>query len=394
MPVFQYQALDRSNKKKRTGYLEATSEHEARRILREQGLLVMKVSTKTEMKRRQTLSGEALVNFTIQLSQLLGAGIPLYESLLTIEEQSRQEPYHRVLLSLCNQVKSGVPLSSAMNDFKESFSPLYRAMITAGESVGALEIVLDRLAYFLKKQLKLKSDITTALIYPSILALFSLTVISLLIGFVVPSIEGIFEGRELNTFTRIVLGTSKFLRKWWWLYLPMIAGLISYIVFFLRSPKGQIWMEKTFLKIPFIRKLTIQAAVARFCRTLGTLLQGGLPLIEALKISRQVMRNVVLEEEVKLAEGRIIEGRRLSQELQQSAYFPALVPRMLAVGEDSGTLVTMLNRLADMYEDELEKSLTRVTSLAQPVILIFMGVVIGMILLAILLPLTDISSIG
>jgi general secretion pathway protein F/type IV pilus assembly protein PilC len=363
-------------------------------MLREQGLLIIKVSTKTEMKKRQALSQEALINFTIQLSQLLGAGIPLYESLLTIEEQTRQEPYHRVLLSLCNQVKSGVPLSSAMSDFKESFSSLYRAMITAGESVGSLEIVLDRLSFLLKKQMKLKNEITTAMIYPGILALFSLIVISLLIGFVVPSIEGIFEGRELNRFTTLVLGLSKFLRTWWWLYLPLIASLIGYTVLTLRSPKGQLWMERTFLKVPFIKKLMIQAAIARFCRTLGTLLQGGLPLIEALKISRQVMRNVVLEEEVKNAESKIIEGRRLSQELSKSSYFPPLVARMLAVGEDSGTLVNMLNRLADMYEDELEKSLTRVTTLAQPVILIFMGVMIGMILLAILLPLTDISSIG
>lgn len=394
MPLYQYQGLNRETKKKVSGYIEAASEREARINLREQKVMVTSLTSKKEAPSRQNITGDNLVTFTIQLSQLISSGIPLYESLVAIEEQYRAEPYHRILLSLCNQVKSGTPLSKAMAQFPVSFSKLYRSMIMAGESVGALDIVLDRLSTLLTKQQKLKKEIVTAMIYPAILATFSLIVISLLLGFVVPSIEAIFSERKLNTFTYVVLKVSHFYRYYWWLYVPLLTLLIGYLVFQFRRPAGKLWLEKNMIKVPFIKNLIIQTAVARFCRTMGTLLQGGLPLVESLQISRDVMHNVVLEEEVKKAEGRVLEGKPLSGELKRSKYFPTLVSRMLAVGEDSGSSVNMLNKLAEMYEDELEKSLQRTTALAQPVILIIMGTVIGFILLAILLPLTDMSSLA
>ncbi len=394
MPLYQYHALNRETKKKVSGYIEATSEREARRELRDQKLMVTSLTEKKEAPSKQNLSGDSLLTFTIQLSQLVSAGVPLYESLVAIEEQYRSEPYHSLLLSLSNQVKSGTPLSKAMGQFPSSFSKLYRAMVTAGESVGALDVVLDRLTTLLTKQQKLKKEIVTAMIYPAVLAGFSLIVVSLLLGFVVPSIEGIFSERKLNTFTYIVLRASHFFRGYWWLYIPVIALTITYLVYFFKRPAGKLWLERNLLKFPILKKLIIQTAVARFCRTMGTLLQGGLPLVDSLQISRDVMHNVVLEEEIRRAEIKVLEGKSLSSELKRSKWFPTLVSRMLAVGEDSGSSVNMLNKLAEMYEDELEKSLQRSTQLAQPIILIFMGTVIGIILLAILLPLTDMSSLA
>lgn len=267
-------------------------------------------------------------------------------------------------------------------------------MVTAGESVGALDVVLDRLSALLTKQQKVKKEIITALIYPAVLATFSVIVISLLLGFVVPSIQGIFSERKLNTFTKIVLTASTIFRSYWWLYIPLIVLTVGWLVYFFRRPEGKLWLEKNLLKVPYLRKLIIQTAVARFCRTMGTLLQGGLPLVESLQISREVMHNIVLEEDIRKAETKVLEGKSLSSELKRSKWFPTLVSRMLAVGEDSGSSVNMLNKLAEMYEDELEKSLQRSTQLAQPVILIIMGTVIGIILLAILLPLTDMSSLA
>lgn len=391
MPLYNYEAIDAAGKK-RSGLIDAQNEKEAKEKLRSQGAMVKKLTLRTSISRRQNLKGDILLAFTLQLSQLLNAGVPLYESLLALEEQYRGENCHRVILSLCEQIKAGQSLSQAMGSFPDSFDKLYRAMVTAGESVGALDIVLDKLSQLLQKQTKLKKQIITAMIYPAILASFSFLIILMLLGFVVPSIEGIFADRQLNGFTEFVLGVSRGFRNYWWLFFPLFIGLVAYLVYFIRSPKGKLWMERHMLKVPLLRTLIIQTCVARFCRTMGTLLQGGLPIIDSLRISREVMRNVVLEEEVKKAETKIIEGSSLSAELMHSRYIPKLVPRMLAVGEESGSATVMLNKVAEMYENEIEKSLDRLMAMAQPVILIVMGTIIGVVLLAILLPLTDVSS--
>lgn len=391
MPLYQYQAIDNEGKK-RSGLMEGVSESDVKGKLRGQRMMVMQLTEKKAASSRQNLRGDDLVGFTLQLSQLVNAGIPLYESLLAIEEQYRSEPYHRILLSLCEQIKAGTSLSEAMSNYPQSFDKLYCAMVMAGESIGALDMVLRELAGLLEKKAKLKKQIVTAMVYPSILAVFAFLVILLLLGFVIPSIEQIFIGRELNTFTTIVLGISRFFRSYWWLCFGLLGGLVTYLVLGIRSKAGKLWMERNFLKVPFIRTLMVQAAVARFSRTMETLQRGGLTIMDSLRISRGVMGNIVLEEEIARAEERIIEGSSLSAEIGKSEWFPPIVPRMLSVGEDSGTTVAMLGRVADMYEADLEKTLQRVMALAEPVILIIMGVVIGVILLAILLPLTDVSS--
>lgn len=391
MPLYNYEAIDASGKR-RAGLIDAQSEKDAKEKLRSQGAMVKKLQLRSGISKKQNLRGDTLLAFTLQLSQLLNAGVPLYESLLTLEEQYRNEPYHRVILSLCEQIKAGQSLSQGMGHFPESFDKLYRAMVTAGESVGALDLVLDKLSQLLQKQNKLKKQIITAMIYPGVLAAFSLLIIFMLLGFVVPSIEGIFEGRQLNGFTEFVLGISRGFRSYWWIFFPVVIGSIAYLIYFLRSQKGKLWIQKNMLKVPLIRTLIVQTCVARFCRTMGTLQLGGLPIIDSLRISREVMHNIVLEEEVKRAETKIIEGSSLSTELSRSRYIPHMVTRMLAVGEESGNAVTMLNKIAEIYEGEIEKSLDRVMALAQPVILIVMGAIIGTVLMAILLPLTDVSS--
>lgn len=391
MPLFQYQYVDAQGKR-RGGMIEAQGDREAKEKLREQGLIITKLSSKSNLQNKQNLKGDNLLTFTVQLSQLVNAGVPLYESLIAIEEQARTESYHRIILSLCEQIKSGHSLSNAMNNYPTSFDSLYCSMVAAGEAVGALGPVLEKLSMLLNKQMKLKKQITTAMIYPAILGSFSLLIICLLLGFVVPSLEGIFAGRELNGFTQAVISFSHFFRSYFWLYIPILGGSITWAIWKLRSTQGHLWIQKTLLKMPLLKTLTIQTAVARFCRTMSTMLQGGLSIIESLRISRGVMRNHVLENEIQVAEGKIIEGHALSQQLIKSKHIPSLVGRMLAVGEESGTSAIMLGKIAEIYEQEIEKSLDRVMALAQPVILIVMGLIIGMVLLAIMLPLTDVSS--
>lgn len=391
MPLYTYQYVD-GNGKRRSGHIEANSDQDAKNKLREQGVLVTQIESKKKFTSKQNLKGDSLLAFTIQLSQLVNAGVPLYESLTTIEEQSRGEAWHSIILSLCEQIRSGVSLSAAMANYPESFDRLYCGMVSAGEAVGVLGPVLEKLNTFLNRQMKLKKQITTAMIYPVILGSFSFLIICLLLGFVVPSLEDIFAERKLNGFTQAVLGISYIFRTYWWVYLPIIVGTIAFFVWQIRSPKGKIAIETNLLRAPLFKTLVIQTATARFCRTMGTLLQGGLNMIESLRISRTVMKNVVLEQEIQQAEGKIIEGHSLSQEMGRSPYFPKMVSRMLAVGEESGTSIAMLNSIADMYEQEVEKTLDRVMALSQPIILIIMGLVIGTVMLAIMLPLTDVSS--
>ncbi len=391
MPLYNYHAIDKQGKK-RKGLVDAHSEADAKGNLREKGLMVTSLQVKTGAVSKENLKGEGLATFTLQLSQLVGAGVPVYESLIALEEQYRDEPFDRVILSLCEKIKAGTPLSEAMAEFPDTFDRLYCSMITAGESAGALDIVLEKLSDLLIKQDKLKKDIMTAMIYPAILASFSLIVIAMLVGFVIPSIEGIFADRKLNKFTEFVIGFSHFARNWWWIYMPAISGIVVWFVFKIRTPAGKIWLERMLLKLPIIRTMLIQAAVARFTRTMGTLLKGGLTIIDSLRIAREVMRNATLEEEIRRAEGRIVEGSSLSTELSKSRLIPHMVSKMLAVGEESGTTVVMLNKIADMYEQHLEKTLQRIMALAQPVILIVMGTIIGSVLISILLPLTDMSS--
>lgn len=391
MPIYHYQALDIRGKKLK-GHIEAHSEREAKDLLREQGSMVTKLLLKETTGSKQQLKGEHLVAFTVQLSQLVGAGVPLYESLVTIEEQYRKESYHHIILRLGEQIKAGTSLSAAMSEYPESFDKLYRAMILAGESSGAQDIILDKLSQLLKKQIKLKKQIITAMIYPGILGTFSFLIILLLLGFVVPSIEGIFEDRTLNGFTEFVMAISHFFRDYYWLYIPVFAGLIVFAYIKIKSPQGKLFFEKNLIKLPILRTLIIQTALSRFCRTMGTLSQGGLTMIDSLQIARGVMHHVILEEEIRKAELKIIEGSSLSQELAKSELIPLLVSRMLAVGEESGTTNVMMNKIADMYEEEIEKTLDRLMALAQPAILIVMGTIIGMVLLAIMLPLTDVSA--
>lgn len=390
MALYYYSYINEIGKK-RSGVIEAQNEKDAKEKLREQKLFITHL-VKKETLAKQNLEGDHLLAFTIQLSQLLNAGIPLYESLKVMEEQSREESFHRIILSLSEQIRSGVSLSQAMQLYPKSFNQLYCSMVAAGEAVGGLGSILDKLAIFLIKQSKLKKQLKTALIYPVILGSFSFIIIAVLLGFVLPSLEGIFADRKLNNFTNGILLLSYVFRNYWWLYLPLIGASIYLSILHFRSHKGREWLEKTSLQIPLLKKIVTQAAIARFCRTTGTLLQGGLNIIDSLRMGRGVMRNSFLEKEIENAEKKIIEGNTLSQQLVKSPYIPKLVSSMLAIGEESGSTIEILGKLADIYEYEVEKTLEQTMSFLQPLILIFMGGIIGTILLAVLVPLTNMSS--
>ncbi len=396
--LFQYRYIDRKGKKK-SGLIDAEGLSDAKEKLRAQKTIFLSLEERTQGKKKlkigkskSELSGEHLITFTTQLSQLLIAGMPLYESLLSLEEQYRDEPFHPIVLSLCDQIKKGTALSVAIGQFPQSFSPLYCAMVAAGESVGALDQTLEKLVFLMSKQRKLKKQITTALIYPLVLFSFSLLVCVLLLTFVIPSLEVLFEDRSVNRFTALVMLISNILVHKWPIYLPAIGAVSAGCFAWIRVSKNKRLLQRQLLRLPLFKTLITQTAIARFSRTMGTLLQGGVSIIQALQISRKVMRNPFLEEVIAQAEAHIVEGSLLSVELKKSALIPTLVPRMLAIGEEGGSAPLMFQRIADLYEEEVDKILTRLTALAQPVVLVIMGAIVGLIMLAVLLPLTDVNA--
>ena len=397
MALFHYRYID-SNGKKKSAIIDAEGLLDAKEKLRSKNVLVVSLSETKNKKTglfdrsKERLKNDQLITFTTQLAGLLTAGMPLYESLLSLEEQYRNESFHPIILSLCEQIKKGSPLSEALKKFPESFGHLYCAMITAGESVGALDTSLEKLVKLLSKQRKLKKQLITALIYPLVLFSFSCLVCTLLLTFVIPSLQTLFEDRDVNRFTKVVMGFSNFLTHRKLIYLPVLGSLIFGGIYTFSSKQGKLWIQRQLLRLPVLKTLIIQTAMARFSRTMGTLLQGGVTIIQALQISRKVMRNPFLEDVIEQAELKIVEGSLLSKELKKSTLIPTLVPRMLAIGEEGGTAPIMLHKIADLYEEEVEKTLSRVTALAQPVILIIMGGIVGLIMLAVLLPLTDVNA--
>ncbi len=393
MAIYRYQALDGKGIR-RNGVIESLNADEAKERLRGQGLMVVQLSEKKGLASRENLRGDDLISFTLQLSQLLNAGLPLYESLLAMEAQYRGEATHRIVMSLGNQIKAGTPLSAAMATYPHTFDRLYCAMVSAGEAVGALGGVLERLGVLLEKQQALRNQIVNAMIYPGILSVFCLLIIGMLLGFVVPSIEGIFQGQQLNSFTKFIVEASHFARGYWMFYIPLTIGIIIFTVMRLRSEKGKIWLQRLVIRLPYFKKLVTQAAVARFSRTMGTLLDGGLPMIDSLRIARSTVGNVVIENVITKAEEAIVSGSTLAKELSRSDLIPSMASRMLLVGEEAGTTVTMLNRIAEMYEGELEQSLQRLLTFAQPMILIVMGGIIGTVMVAILLPIANVAKLG
>ncbi len=387
--VFHYYYLTSKGKKK-SALIDAETLSEAKEKLRAQNIFVISLKQQKYLNKEKEGSNRQLPTLITQLAQLLIAGIPLYESLLALQEQYKEERLHSVLTGLAEQIKEGASLSEAMEQYPSLFTRLYIALVAAGESIGALDVTLNKLSFLLSNQSKLKKQLTTALIYPSLLFAFSGIVVLLLLLFVIPSMEMLFEDRMVNRFTYMVIGVSRFLRTQWMFYLPTFSLLIGGLIFYGREKKKA--LLTALLYIPILGTLMTQLILARFTRTLGTLLQGGVPIIQAMQISRNVMHHPLFEETVEEAEKRMIEGSFLSTELKKSKWIPSLVPRMLAIGEEAGTLGPMLGKIADLYEEEVDKTLTRLMALVQPVVLIVMGGIVGIIMLAVLLPLTDATS--
>ncbi len=391
MPLYQYKAISEKGKKI-GGSIDADSLQEAKQKLIRLQISVLKVELLSEKQLKTALKKKELFSLTSELTRLLQAGLPLFEALSALEEKYKGQKIHSLLLDLCDQVKSGESFSRALGRHQQTFDLLFVSMISNAEKTGRLAETLEELSILLQRQMKIRKQIVSALLYPSLLATFCLVILLSLLFFVVPSLSELFEGRELHPLTRIVFACSAFAiqaKSLLTVFSCLILGGIGFLCF---SSKGKFWGRKVCSQLPFLKNLFAKIAFVRFCRAAATLLDGGLPVIAAFRQARSVMGHPLLEELVEKAERRIEEGSQIYVPFEKHPLIPPLVPRMMAIAEQGGRLPFMMEQIAEIYEDELETYLNHFASLAQPILLLILGGLVGFVLLSVLLPLTDVSS--
>ncbi len=391
MPLFRYKALAEGGKKI-SGVIDADSFESAKERLLRQKILVTKLFSHDKGEKETVLDSSLLLSFTREMQQLLTAGLPLYESLLTIEEKYRKSRAHLLFLDLCDKLKTGSSLSAALKKYPKSFDTIYITMVQAGEKTGALPWVFEQLHELIARKQKLKKQLISALSYPLFLGAFCLLLVLGLLLFVIPSMQELFEGRSLHPITATVLATSQFVIENSMTLLCTICSLVVSLIFLFKQPRTKKGLYQQLLKLPLIKTVATEAALVRFCRASSVLLSGGVPITSALSLARSVMNHPFLEQGVQRAEQKIVEGKTLSEELKLSPHIPPLVVRMLAIAEETGKMSEMFQNIADIYDQQLEKNLTQITTFLQPAMLLTLGAIVGLVILSILLPLTDVGS--
>jgi len=342
------------------------------------------------------VNARKLALFTRQLSTMLNSGLPLLRALQVLERQQSDKHFRKVLKSLGEQVSSGSQLSQAMDAYSSDFDELYRNMVRAGEASGALDVVLGKLAEFLEKSIRLKGKLASAMVYPIIVLSLSMTILTGLLVFVVPRFEGIYanalKGSSLPWLTQVVLDLSRWVQgNVTWL---LIGGgvLMIALILGLRTQAGRSMADLLKLKIPVVGRLLQMSILARFSRTLGTLQSTAVPLLDALQITRGVVVNHRYQMEVDELHKRVKDGEPISEPLKRSKLFPEMMTSLVEVGEETGSLPEMLERIADNNEEDLDLRIGGLTSIIEPVMIIFLAVVVGGMVVAMFLPIVDIMQ--
>jgi len=406
MPVFGYRGLSAEGRAV-SGVIDADSPRTARGKLRASGIfptdISQEIATAKPQRRlrdllpkigRRISSGE-LALLTRQLGTLLGASVPLEEALGALAEQATRPHLKAMLSQVRERVREGSSLADALAAHREVFSSLYVSMVRAGESAGALEVVLERLADYSEKQSDLISKVRGALTYPIIMMCVGTGIMVFLVSYVVPQVATIFQqtNQALPIVTQILIAASAFLASYWIALVLALGILIGLLVFAFSTPRGRLFYDRWTLKLPYIGPTTIKIIAARFARTLATLLASGVQVLPALDAVKLVVTNRLLADAVEKSRESIREGHGMGQTLARSGLFPPLLVEMIRVGERSGELENMLERAADAYEREVTISLSQVTSMLEPLMTLVMAGMIVFMILAVLMPIFQLNQL-
>jgi general secretion pathway protein F len=406
MPVFVFNATDASEKVT-SGVIEAQDARDARRIIRERKLYLLDLrpasasdgSTEVaslldrfEARRK----GDEMGLVTRQFATLLRGGVPLTDALNALVEQVESKRLQMVLRDVRDRVTQGVSLHEAMAAHRAWFDRFYINMVEVGEATGHLDEVLVRLAHYLQTRRRTKNKVTSAMVYPLVMLVVGTLVVAFLMTFVVPKITGVLvsSGRTLPLPTVLLMEVSDFVGRFWWLLAGLgLSAVVGYSVL-MRNERGRWVVDSAWLRLPVLGSLIHKHVVARFALSFATLLKSGVPALEALKIVRRIMDNEVLRHTLSEIHDRILEGEDISGPIRRSKVFPPLVGYMIAVGEQSGNLEEMLELIAEHYEEEVDASTQRLTSLLEPALIVGMAVVVGFIVLAVALPILEMTNIA
>ena len=393
MPVFTYRGTNRSGGSV-AGEMTASSKAELQSLLRRQQITPTKMSEKGKEFNLPTFGGSVtakeLAVFTRQFSVMIDAGLPLVQCLEILASQQENKLFQKVLTGTRAAVESGSNLSVAMKQYPKVFDPLYSNMVEAGETGGILDTILQRLSTYIEKNVKLKAAVKSAMIYPIGVISIAGLVITLLLWKVVPIFATLFAGLgvDLPLPTKIVIGLSNFVGS---IFGLLIVVVIVAVVFGLKiwygTPQGRYIMDSIVLKLPVLGMLMRKIAVARFTRTLGTLISSGVPILEGLDITAKTSGNAVVERALFQVRRSLEEGKSLTEPLKDSAVFPGMVTQMISVGEQTGAMDAMLQKIADFYEDEVDSAVKDLLTALEPVMIVFLGVVVGGVVISMYLPL-------
>lgn len=400
MPTYAWKGKTRTGEM-REGTMQASSRAEAIAALRRQGVTQATVAERGKElalpKLRGSVGSKDIAVFTRQFSVMIDAGLPLVQCLEILAGQQSNKVFAAVLTDVRQDVESGSTLADAMRKHPKVFDDLYANMVAAGEAGGILDTILQRLSTYIEKAVKLKAAVRGALVYPVSVIVIACVVVWVILTFVIPVFADLFAGlgAQLPLPTQIVVNLSNFLRSWWWLVIGAIVAAVVLVRQYYQTPQGRRTLDAFMLKFPVIGTLLRKIAVARFCRTLGTLTSSGVPILDGLDITARTAGNAVVQEAIQNVRKEVEQGKTISEPLAKSGVFPSMVVQMVQVGEQTGAMDTMLSKIADFYEDEVDEATQNLLSLLEPLIILFLGVVIGGIVIAMYMPMFSlISKIG
>ncbi len=398
MPIFKWEGktLKGSTKK---GEIEAPSEAAVRIHLRQQNIIPTKIVPKgKEIKLGLSIGKKvpqrSIAIFTRQLATMIDAGLPLVQSLDILASQQENKTFKHIIREIREDVEGGSTFAGALKKHPSTFDDLYTNLVVAGEEGGILDNILTRLSNYIEKAEALKKKVKSAMIYPAIIVSVAVLVVIILMIFVIPVFETMFKsaGQSLPLPTLIVLTISKFIKKYILVFIPAAILFVFLFRRFYKTEAGKTLMDRMVLKVPVFGILLKKVSVARFARTLGTLVSSGVPILDGLQIVSKTAGNRTIETAILDARASIREGETIAEPLGRSGIFPPMVIQMISVGESTGALDSMLSKIADFYDDEVDVAVSNLTSLLEPFLMVFLGVVIGGVVIAMYLPIFQMAS--
>ena len=398
MATYEYIAVDRMGKQKK-GTMEAQNEDRVKEFVKNEGLIPISVKEQNFLNKdinfgNKKVKARDLSVFCRQFNSILAAGVTILNALQMLSEQTENKTLREVTKEVQIDVEKGESLTSAMSKHRDTFPPLLIHMVEAGEASGSLEIAFERMAMQFEKQAKVQGQVKKALTYPIVVICVAIIVVIVMLVVVFPQFQEMFDslGSDLPGITKMVIAMSNFVQHFWWLLILLVGLAVLGIQTFRKTPNGQVFFSRLALRMPIVNQLTVKSASATFARTMSTLLAAGIPLVNGVEIITKIIGNVIIKDALNDTVDEIKRGVPLSVPLRESGVFPPMVHQMTKIGEETGNVEGMLEKVADYYEEEVEVTTASMTALLEPMIIILLGVIIMFILLAIYIPILSMYS--